>query len=78
MSHPVRVAAYEQAMAGVAQRNTEDHEAAIFHALALNVTLDPSDKSYKNQLKAAAFLEQVFAAQPEHPGVLERVSEEGC
>src|SRR2546426_4332331 len=32
-------------------------------------TLNPNDKTYANQLKAAAILEKVFAEQPEHPGV---------
>jgi len=46
-----------------------DREAAVFYALALNITLDPNDKTYANQLKAAGILEKVFAAQPDHPGV---------
>ncbi|HZF32247.1 MAG TPA: hypothetical protein VE914_00435, partial [Candidatus Angelobacter sp.] len=35
MAHPTRVVAYEKAMAGVAERNPDDHEAQIFHALAI-------------------------------------------
>jgi tetratricopeptide (TPR) repeat protein len=50
----------------------EDSEAAIFYALALNeaITVSPADKNYTRQLKAAAILEKVLAAQPEHPGAL--------
>jgi hypothetical protein len=33
------------------------------------MTLNPSDKTYANQLKAAGILERVFAEQPQHPGV---------
>ena len=47
----------------------EDREAAIFYALALNITALPVDKTYANQLKAAGILEKVFAEQPNHPGV---------
>jgi len=67
--HRQRALAYEQAMERLAAKYPQDGEAKIFYALALNITLDPADKSYKNQLKAAAMLEQVLAAQPEHPGV---------
>src|SRR6266550_3621382 len=44
-------------------------EASIFYALALNATSTPMDKTYADQLKAAAILEKVFAEQPQHPGV---------
>ena len=64
-----RVLRYEKAMEQLAQRYPEDKEAAIFHALALNVAADPNDKTYARQLKAAAILETIFAAQPDHPGV---------
>jgi hypothetical protein len=64
-----RALAYEKAMEAVAARYPQDREAAIFYALALNVTLNPNDKTYANQLKAAAVLEKVFSEQPEHPGV---------
>jgi hypothetical protein len=64
-----RVLRYEQAMERLAARYPDDAEAAIFHALALNVAADANDKTYARQLKAAAILEPIFAAQPEHPGV---------
>jgi hypothetical protein len=56
-------------MEQLAQRYPDDREAAVFYALALNMTLNPNDKTYANQLKAAAILEKVFAEQPNHPGV---------
>jgi tetratricopeptide (TPR) repeat protein len=64
-----RVRAWEQAMEQVYRRYQDDPEAAIFYALALNEAAQPSDKTYARQLKAGAILEQVFAQQPDHPGV---------
>jgi tetratricopeptide (TPR) repeat protein len=64
-----RVLRYEKAMEQLTQRYPEDKEAAIFFALALNVAADLNDKTYARQLRAAAILEQVFAGQPDHPGV---------
>jgi hypothetical protein len=64
-----RTLAYEKAMAALTERYTDDIEARIFHALALTQTALPTDKTYANQLKAAAILEREFAKQPEHPGL---------
>ncbi|HVQ75476.1 MAG TPA: hypothetical protein VMT79_08050 [Candidatus Binatia bacterium] len=69
VDHRTRAQNYEKAMESLAARYPQDKEAAIFYALALNMTLNPNDKTYANQLKAAAILEKVFAEQPEHPGV---------
>src|SRR5437870_1646193 len=69
VDHKTRAVAYEKAMEALAQKYPSDLEASIFYALALNATLNPSDKTYANQLKAAGILEKVFAVQPEHPGV---------
>src|SRR3989441_464743 len=67
--HAVRANAYRDAMHGVRERNPKDQEAAIFYALALVATAAPEDKTYDNQRKAAAILEPLFAAKPNHPGV---------
>jgi tetratricopeptide (TPR) repeat protein len=64
-----RVLAYERAMEQVSTNNPEDREAAIFYALAINQTALPTDKTYSQQLKAAAILQKLFAEQPEHPGL---------
>ncbi len=64
-----RTLAYEQAMAALAARYPDDIEARIFYALALDQTALPTDKTYTNQLKAAAILEDEFTRQPEHPGL---------
>src|SRR5262249_12673379 len=46
-----------------------DLEAAAFYALSVDQTALPTDKTYANQLKAAAILEKLFAIEPQHPGV---------
>jgi tetratricopeptide (TPR) repeat protein len=66
--HAARAAAYRDAMRGVQERNPKDKEAAIFYALALVATATPEDKTYGNQRTAAAILEPLFAAHPDHPG----------
>ena len=67
--HGARVQLYLKAMERVAQRNPADDEAQLFYAITLNVGASPSDKTYSNQLKGAAILEQIFKRQPRHPGV---------
>ncbi len=67
--HRSRTVAYEKAMERIYTRYPDDHEAAIFYALALNATASPTDKTYANQLKAGAILEKVLIEQPNHPGV---------
>ena len=66
--HRSRAVAYEKAMERVYARYPDDHEAAIFYALALNATAPPTDKTYANQLKAGAILEKALIEQPNHPG----------
>ncbi len=61
--------AYAEAMERLAARYPEDSEATIFYALALDMNVDLADKTYANQLKAAAILEKMFTVQPDHPGV---------
>ena len=69
LDHRTRALAYEKAMDELHGRYSDDHEAAIFYALALLGTAPPTDKTYVNQKKAGAILEPLFAAQPEHPGI---------
>ncbi len=69
VDHRTRVLAYLKAMEELAQRYPDDDEAQIHYALALNVAASPADKTYANQLKGAAILEQIWKRQPEHPGV---------
>jgi hypothetical protein len=45
-----RLIAYRDAMAEVAAKYPEDHEAQIFYALALAASEDPADKTYADRL----------------------------
>jgi hypothetical protein len=63
-----RTVNYERAMEGLYSRNRDDLETATFYALAVNQTALPTDKTYSQQLKAAAILEPIFQQRPEHPG----------
>ncbi|MEN3353107.1 MAG: hypothetical protein V7640_1265 [Betaproteobacteria bacterium] len=64
-----RAVAFETAMADVAARYKSDDEAQILYALVLDATALPTDKTYANQLKAAAILEPLLKKYPDHPGV---------
>ena len=64
-----RALAYEQAMEQLSLTYPDDQEAAIFYALALNITALPTDKTFSNTLKAAKILEGVSVAQPDHPAI---------
>jgi tetratricopeptide (TPR) repeat protein len=66
--YEARAAAYEQAMERLHARYPQDSEAAVLYAFWLQVTADRNDQTYSNQLRSAAILEKVFAAQPHHPG----------
>ncbi|MEO8135795.1 MAG: hypothetical protein ABI831_17690, partial [Betaproteobacteria bacterium] len=63
-----RAQVYVAAMDQIAQRYPDDDETQIYLALALNIAASPSDKTYANQLRAAAILEPIFNRQPHHPG----------
>lgn len=65
-----RAVAFEKAMEGVAAKYPKDEEAQILYALALNITALPTDKSFANQLKAAAILEPLLKKYPNHPGIV--------
>ncbi|HSF47996.1 MAG TPA: hypothetical protein VLA73_06510 [Burkholderiales bacterium] len=64
-----RALAFEKAMESIAAKYGSDIEAQILYALALNITALPTDKTFANQLKAAAILEPLFQKYPKHPGV---------
>ena len=70
VDHRTRVQAYLKAMEQLAQRYPDDDEAQIYYALILNVAASPADKTYSNQLKGAAILEDISRRQPQHPGVV--------
>ncbi len=64
-----RAQAYEQKMGALAAAYPDDSEAAIFHALALDVTAPKTDKTFANQRRCGEILEPIFQKQPHHPGV---------
>ena len=66
---PTRLAAYERAMAALAAKYPDDNEATIFWALSLAASAPPTDKTYANQLKAAALLEKLLPQNTNHPGI---------
>jgi len=68
-SYEVRAARYEAAMENLAAKYPGDIEASVFYAKALIIVADPGDKTFARQLKAAAILEPLFAAHPDHPGI---------
>jgi hypothetical protein len=69
-SHPERIASWKTAQHTVYQSNIDDTDAAAFYALALLATAPKADKSYANQKKAGAILEDLYSREPEHPGVV--------
>ena len=68
IDHRTRTTNYERAMEQV-YAQFPDEEAATFYALAVNQTALPTDKTYAQQLRAAAILEGLFTRMPDHPGV---------
>ena len=67
--HRTRAVALQKAMEALAARYPDDDEAQILHALMLDATALPTDKTFANQLRAAAILEPMFRKHSEHPGV---------
>ena len=70
LEHGARVQRYARAMEKVHQLYPSDNEATAFYALALLAAASPNDRTYTNQLRAAALLEQVASVQTNHPGVV--------
>jgi len=61
--------AFEQKMAALQNAYPDDIEAAIFHALTLDITAPKEDKTFANQRKCGEILEPIFEKLPNHPGV---------
>jgi len=64
-----RLVTYRNAMKELATKYPDDHEAQIFYALSITASEDLADKTYEGRLKAGAILEQLFAQEPDHPGL---------
>lgn len=67
--HAERTLAYAAAMDRLQRAYPDDKEAAIFNALALEASAPVTDKNYADQRKAAAILEALDPALPDHPGI---------
>jgi hypothetical protein len=65
-----RLEQHERAMAALHERFPDDPEAAIYHALALNMAALPTDRTYARQLRAGEILERQAPRLPNHPGVV--------
>lgn len=61
--------AFEQKMGVLQSAYPADDEAAIFHALTLDIAAPPTDKTFANQRRCGEILEPIFAKHPHHPGV---------
>jgi tetratricopeptide (TPR) repeat protein len=61
--------AFERKMAELQAAYPADVEAAIFHALTLDITAPKEDKAFANQRKCGEILEPIFEKLPNHPGV---------
>jgi len=70
LKHDARAKAYSDAMKKVYDSYPDDHEAAAFYALSLIASEPDDDKDFATRKQAAAVLEKVFAAEPDHPGVV--------
>jgi hypothetical protein len=64
-----RLRRYTAAMERVYARNAADPEAAIFYAIALTASAPVGDTTYTQQRRAAAILNPLFRAHPDHPGL---------
>jgi len=69
VDHRERALRMEKKMEKIYKKYEDDTEAAIFYALTLNSTADPTDQNYTNQRKAGSILESIFPSQPNHPGI---------
>jgi len=69
-THPDRCINFEKAMERLHSAYPDDKDAAALYALALDAAADPADKSYTKQKKAGHLLSSLWAAQPNHPGVI--------
>jgi tetratricopeptide (TPR) repeat protein len=61
--------AFERKMAELQASYPDDSEAAIFHALTLDIIAPKTDKTFANQRKCVEILVPLFAKQQSHPGI---------
>ncbi|MGH7676773.1 MAG: hypothetical protein ACREMV_16025, partial [Gemmatimonadales bacterium] len=64
-----RLRVYSDTLARLYRDNPGDTEVAIYYALSLVATASPTDTTFERQQRAAAILNPLFRAHPEHPGL---------
>ncbi len=69
VDHDTRQKRYEKKMEAIYLNQKNDSEAAIFYALALRASADPSDLTFSKQKEAGELLYKLFEKQPNHPGI---------
>lgn len=69
VDHRTRATRYRDALAAIAERFPDDHEARVFQALMLLGTATPRDTTYAQQHQAVALLTPLIAEHPDHPGI---------
>jgi tetratricopeptide (TPR) repeat protein len=70
LDHSSRCLNFEKGMERVYKEYPGDIEAAVFYALSLDASADPSDKSFANQKKAGSILNSLYSKHPNHPGIV--------
>lgn len=70
VDHRTRCTRYEKAMEAIYKKYSDDKEAAIFYALALDASADPADQSFANQKKAGEILNGIYKNDSDHPGII--------
>jgi hypothetical protein len=68
-AHGARAEAFRAALGQLHAQHPDNLGVTVFYTLALLGSAPPSDKTYKNQLRAAAILEPLFERNPDHPGI---------
>jgi len=68
-SKQVRDAAHRDAMAATYEEYPDD-ETKLFYGLAILATVEEGARDFERQAQAANLFEEVYANNPEHPGVL--------
>jgi hypothetical protein len=69
IEHKTRVGKFVKATEVIYTKYPTDKEAAIFYALALRSSADPTDKTFAKQKKAGDILSGLFPDEPNHPGI---------
>ena len=68
--HHTRCLQFENAMNQLHNNYSNDIEASIFYALALDAAADPTDKTFAKQKKAGDILNALYVKYPNHPGII--------